>query len=461
VPPIDRPMGLLDRRSPSPAAYLDAYRSAVGGERRSTVLGGLENPNVDLKTALSAYDDDIRSSAAGVHVTPERALNVIAYNACVRVIAEAVGSLPFHVYKRSGRSRERIAADPRDFLLNEEPNPYQTAMVFRETVAGHALVWGNAYVLNQFSQKTGATEALWILNPATTAPYRTPDGALHYGSRLPSGEFVAFDAHEVIHVRAFGVGDLGISSVGVTRQALGISISADEYAGKFFANDGRPGGLIQYVGKLSDDQHRDALRRWRSAHEGVRKSHLVAILDNGAEWKDVGLPPGDAQFLETRRFEVREIARFFRVPPHMIADLEGTVTHASIEQQSIDFVVHCLRPWLVRIEQAFRRIMFASPVDRGNGVFVEFLVDALLRGDLASRYSAYAVGRQWGFLSVNDILELENRPTIGSSGDVYLQPANMLPAGSDPTSLLANADPETKARALAMMVASANPPASV
>jgi HK97 family phage portal protein len=173
---------------------------------------------------------------------------------------------------------------------------------------------------------------------------------------------------------------------------------------------------------------------------------MVAILDNGAEWKDVGVPPGDAQFLETRKFSVRQIASLFRVPPHKIGDLEGTVTHASIEQQSLDFVIDSLRPWCVRIEQAVKRVLFPAytPDDGGRpkltpdgerGIFAEILVDGLARGDMKSRYEAYAIGRQWGWLSSNDILELENRPTIGDAGDVYLQPLNMVPAGTDPEAL--------------------------
>jgi HK97 family phage portal protein len=356
------------------------------------------------------------STASGRVVSPDSALASIAVYACVRVLAESIASLPVHVYRRDGRSRLRVE-DDREFLLSQEPNPYMSAFTFWETVVGHALLWGNAYVLRTYDGE-GRADGLWPLNPRQTAPYRTEQGELFYGS-LIAGETVAFDATDVMHVRAFGTGDLGISPIGVARQAIGESLAAEEYAGRFWANSARPGGVIQYDAKLTDDQHKAAVRRWKAAHEGVRRSNLVAILDNGAEWKDVGIPGKDAEFLDTRKWLPRQIASLYRVPPHMIADLEGTVTFASIEQQSLDFVVHSLRPWIVRLEQALGRVVFRSLADRRLGIYPRFEVDGLLRGDAAGRWKAYAIARQIGAMSSNEIRALEDMPGIGSEGDDY------------------------------------------
>jgi HK97 family phage portal protein len=368
-------------------------------------------------------------TAAGAVVTPDTALGNIAVYACVRVIAESIGSLPVHVYKREGRSRVRVE-DDREFLLSQEPNPYMSAMTFWETVLGHANLWGNAYVLRTYDGE-GRADGLWPLDPRRTAPYRTESGALFYGSMI-AGETVAFDPADILHVRAFGTGDLGISPIGIARQAIGTQLAAEEYAGRFWSNDARPGGIIEYTNKLTDEQHKAAMKRWKAAHEGVRRSHLVAVLDNGAAWRDVGMPPGDAQFIETRKFAVREIARLYRVPPHMIGDLEGTVTYASIEQQALDFVVHSLRPWIVRLEQALGRVVFRSLADRRQGVYARFEVEGLLRGDTKTRNESYAIARQNGWLSVNEIRALEDMSAIGPEGDTYLQPLNFGPLGVDP-----------------------------
>jgi HK97 family phage portal protein len=427
-------MGLFDRFRSDPAssaAYVEAHRS----------WSTLENPSTDLVQALSWYEDGI-PTASGVRVNPDTALRHIAVYAAVRVIAESLGSLPFPVYRREGRSRIRLTMndDYRVHLLNGEPNPYQTAEMFWTTILGHANLWGNGYAVQELDAR-GRVVALWPLDPRTTAPVRLGDGTLLYATQLANGTKLSFEPWEIIHIKAFGTGDVGISPIGVARQAIGEALAAEEYAGRFWQNDARPGGIIQYERKLADADHAEALRRWRSAHEGMKRAHMVAILDNGATWKDVGIPNGDSQFLESRKFGVRQIATLYRVPPHKIGDLEGTTTHATIEQQALDFVTDSLRPWAVRVEQSVRRSIFPAVDKRGNittdgadGVYPEFNFDELARGDMLARFQAYAIARQWGWFSVNDILERENGQTV-PNGDVYLQPLNMVEAGTDPAAL--------------------------
>ena len=415
--------------------------AAAYAERASS----LSDPSVDLVRALSTYDDG-PETAAGVRVSPETALRYIAVYSAVRYLAESIGSLPFKLRMRQGRSRISVALDDdrRAYLLDEEPNPYMSAMTFWETLIGHANLWGNAYAYVEFDKK-GVAEALWPLDPRQTAPYRSSTGALYYGMQTPEG-MVSLGPDEVVHVRAFGTGDVGISPIGVARQAIGEQLAAEEYAGRFWQNDGRPGGVIQYEKKLNDADHKESVNRWNSMHKGVKRSHLVAVLDRGATWKDVGIPHGDAQFLETRKWGVRQIASLFRVPPHKIGDLEGNVTFASIDAQNIDAIQDSLRPWCTRIEQATKRVMFYPYTNAGKGVLSEdgrlgkypqFQMSALLRGDYATRTAGYALGRQWGWLSIDDVRELEDMPAIGEGkgGDVYLQPLNMVPAGTEPEAL--------------------------
>ncbi len=407
-------MGLFDRFRTDPAAYAAAYRDT----------SGLENPSVNIASALSAFDDG-GPSASGVSVSPERALRNIACYACVRVLAESVGSLPCQTFKRDGASRVRVD-DDRERLLSREPNPFQTAETFWSTVMGHALIHGNGYALVE-RDGNNRPSALWILDPRTTAPYRRrSDGALFFGSHVTGVGTVSFDSRDVIHLRGFGLGDVGISPVGVARNAIGEALAAEEYAGAFFSNSAVPGGVIKYARKLSDSDHAEAARRWSALHKGAKKAHFVAVLDGGAEWQSLAMPSRDAQFLELRQFGVRQIARLYRVPPHMVADLEGSVTFASIEQQALDFVVHSLRPWLVRLEQAIGRAMFTSRADRRDDVYARFRVDALLRGDTKTRYEAYALAIQNGWLSVNDVRALEEQPAI-ADGDTYVQPLNLGP----------------------------------
>lgn len=399
-------------------------------EQRATST--FAHPSDDLGFALG-----VNPSAAGVSVTPHNALNTIAVYASVRVLAESVASLPFHVYERNGRGRVRVWEDERAVILDDAPNPEMSAFELWELAMGHLNLWGNAYFYKVINQGTGLVSALWPLLPQNTRPVRLENGAKAFITFLQDGSEHTLLEDEVIHIRAFGTGDVGISPIGIARQAIGLSVAAEEYAGRFFANDARPGGIIEYPNSIKEDAYNEAVRRWKAGHQGLKNSHLMAILDNGAVWKDVGMPNKDAQFLESRNFQVREVARLFRIPPHMIGDLEGAVTYASIEQQSLDFATYSLRPWLVRIEQQVKRSMFSSSLDKRRGLFPEFKQDGLLRSDTKTRYEAHAIAITNGWLSRNDVREMENLPLVDGL-DEYLVPLNMggsndQPAADEPT----------------------------
>lgn len=363
-------------------------------------------------------------SVAGTTVRPDTAMRCAAVFACVRGIAETVASLPLPVYRRlAGGGKERAPMHPLYRVLHDQANPEMTAMELREVLVGHACLWGHAYTEIELDG-AGNVAALWPLRPDRTWAERDEQGQLWYVTEIERlGARVALPAYRVWHTQGF----MGLSPIAQAREAIGLALAAEEYGARFFSNDSRPGGVLKTAKTLSPAAADRLKASWEAAHSGLSKAHRVAVLEEGVEWQQVGIPPEDAQYLETRKYQVAEIARIFRVPLHMIADLDRA-TFSNIEQQSIEFVVHCIRPWLVRFEQSIKRDLFTER-DRAD-YFAEHVVDGLLRGDVASRYQAYAIGRQWGWLSADDIRELENmNPLPDGSGKIYLTPMNMIPAG--------------------------------
>jgi HK97 family phage portal protein len=293
-------------------------------------------------------------------------------------------------------------------------------------MTGHLATWGNAYADIRWSAD-GQAKELWPLRPDKMKEVKYNDkGRLTYIYTLPDGQDTVLDYGRVFHVPGLGFdGLVGYSPITMAQNAIGLAMATEEFGSKFFRNGAKPGGVLRHPGKLSEPA-KDGLRTaWEKLHKGLTNSHRVAILEEGMDYTQIGIPPNDAQFLETRKFQLQEIARIFRIPPHMLADLERA-TFSNIEHQSIDFVVHTIRPWLVRWEQCIKNKLINGR-DR-DAYFAEFLVDGLLRGDSKSRNEAYAVGRQWGWLSANDILEMENKNPIGEQGDIYITPMNMIPA---------------------------------
>lgn len=365
-------------------------------------------------------------SAAGVSVSTEGSLRLAAVWACVRVLSQTMASLPLVVYERLDRGKRRAPDHPLWELLHNEPNPLMTSYEWRQALMGHLALWGNAYSEIEMSG-AGQVVALWPLRPDRMVEvWRTGDG-LRYRYELPDGERVVLSGERVFHVRGLSSdGVLGYSPIATTRQAVALGLAAEEFGARFFGNDARPGGVLQHPGVLGDQAHGRLQKSWESRHGGLARSHRVAILEEGMTYQQIGIPPEDAQFLETRKFQAEEIARVFGVPAHKVGLLDRA-TFSNIEHQSIEFVTDTVRPYAVQWEQAIlSRLMGRG--DRGR-YFAEFLVDGLLRGDTVSRYQAYATGRQNGWLSANDIRELENMNPV-DGGDVYLVPLNMVPAES-------------------------------
>lgn len=408
-----------------PARALDLIGKAAMVGRRA-----------DRPTAGDLYARAIEGgerTATGRRVDEAGALRTLAVYACVRVIAETVATLPGITYRRTATGKDRAPRHRLYRTLHDRPNPEMTSVEWRETMLGHALLWGNAY--NEIeADRRGRPVALWPLRPDMMQLDRDDRDQPIYVYTLPDGKPVGFRRDQIHHVRAFGSGLLGLSPIAVAREAIGLALAVEEYGARFFGNDSRPGGILVHPARLGAEAAKNIKASWEEAFKGLSNRHRVAVLEEGMQWQAVGVPPQDAQFLETRKFQLDEIARLFRVPPHMIGILDRA-TWGNIEHQAIDFVTHTIRPWLVRLEQAADRDLFARtdplPVEDGVEVgerahFVEYLVDGLLRGDATARANALAVQRQNGVITANEWRALENRNPI-DGGDALLVNGNMVP----------------------------------
>ena len=387
------------------------------------------------RTAGSGYAFYFGGTTSGKAVTERSAMQMTAVYSCVRILAEAVAGLPLHLYRyKEDGGKEKALDHPLYLLLHDEPNPEMSSFVFRETLMTHLLLWGNAYAQIIRNGK-GEVIALYPLMPNRMVVDRDIHGQLYYQytrstEEAPTmkGVTVNLPPSDVLHIPGLGFdGLVGYSPIAMAKNAIGMAIACEEYGAKFFANGAAPGGVLEHPGTIKDPQR--VRESWQSTFGGSGNSNKIAVLEEGMKYTPIGISPEQAQFLETRKFQINEIARIFRVPPHMVGDLEKS-SFSNIEQQSLEFVKYTLEPWLVRWEQSIQRILL-SPEEK-KSYFAKFNVEGLLRGDYASRMSGYATARQNGWMSANDIRELENMDRIPAEegGDLYLINGNMLPLGN-------------------------------
>lgn len=399
-------------------------KTAVEAEARAS----LENPNTLLSDPAAWLVDWMGggSTDSGVAVTEKSAMKFSAVFACVRVIAETIASLPLITYKSVEEGKVKTKTHPVYRLLKDQPNSEMTAFTFRELMMTHVLLWGNSYAFIERNNAARPT-ALFPLMPDRTWAERR-DGVLTYLTTV-NGERIRLKPEDVLHIPGLGFdGITGLSTIQVARQSVGLALAAEEFGARFFGNGANIGGVLEAPGKVSPEAANNLKTSWSKAHSGLKNSHKVAVLEEGLKWTKTGMANKDAQYIDTRKFQVNEIARIFRVPPHMIGDLERA-TFSNVEQQAIDFVVHTIRPWLVRSEQEYNRKLFRES-EKGR-VFAEHKLDGLLRGDVATRTAAYATARQNGWLSANEIREMENMNKI-EGGDEFMVPLNMTPVNGEP-----------------------------
>ena len=379
----------------------------------------IENRLSTTPTFYSATSD------AGVKVTAQSAMRSAAVYACVRVISEAISTLPLKIYKRLEVSVQEDYTHPLYDILHLQPNDDMTSLDFRETLTCHLLLHGNAYAQIIRNGHNQITE-LHPLLPNKMDIHRDENGQLFYEYKLDNNKKVILQKREILHIHGLAYdGLVGYSPIDLARNAIGMSVATERFGSNFFANGAFPGGVLEVDADttINPEGQKNLRESWQGLYKG-KGAHRVAVLECGMKYKQIGIPPDQAQFLETRRFQIGEIARIFKVPPHMIGDLEKS-TFSNIEHQSLDFVKMTLTPWLERFEQSMN-IKLLSPQERKTHI-IKFNLDGILRGDRNSRTESYKVGRQNGWYSANDIRKLENMPPLPSEiGDVYLVNGNMI-----------------------------------
>lgn len=378
------------------------------------------------KAADAGYSFLFGRTTSGKPVNERTAMQTTAVYACVRILAEAVASLPLHVYEYQDDGGKKLVHDhPLYYLLHDEPNPEMTSFVFRETLMSHLLIWGNAYA-QIIRDGAGRVLGLYPLLPDKMDVQRDDHGNIYYVYSRNSDENPMFKeygdirlkAEDVLHIPGLGFdGLIGYSPIAMAKNAVGMTLACEEYGASFFANGANPGGVLEHPGVLKDPSK--VRESWNSVYRGVNNAHKIAVLEEGMKYQQIGIPPEEAQFLETRKFQINEIARLYRIPPHMVGDLDKS-SFSNIEQQSLEFVKYTLDPWVIRWEQSLQRSLLL-PGEKGK-YFIKLNVDGLLRGDYQSRMNGYAVGRQNGWFSANDIREMENMNPIPDEqgGNLYL-----------------------------------------
>jgi HK97 family phage portal protein len=391
--------------------------------RMSVRSNALENPHTPIGDGIRTWYDVFGSGGptnAGTRVNEASALTLAAVYAATQTISADIGSMPIKVYQHgSGDTRAEVRTHPLWDVLRNAPNPEMSAIAYREAGTGHQLLHGNKYS-EIIRNGRGQVAELWAIAPGRVEPRRV-EGVLHY---LVDGANLV-PADRILNVPGLGSdGIIGWSVLQNARESLGLSLATDEYGARFFSNGSRPAGILTTPENLSKEAAKKLKARWQAAQGGGSNAHRVAVLEDGVTWQQIGLSAEDSQFLDTRQFQVREVARFFNIAPHLIGDMSDA-TFSNIEEQSIDHMRRTLNPWLVRDEQAMNRQLLTS-AERADGLFVEYVREGILRGDVAKRGDWYMTRMQTGSMTPNEIRAKENQNPL-PGGDEAWMPVNMIP----------------------------------
>ena len=378
------------------------------------------NPSTSLANPASWMFDG-SASKTGIAITEDSAMRLSAVFGAVRVISETIASLPWEVKQDAGDNTRSASAHPINKLIHH-PNGMMTDFNFREVCQAHLCLHGNAFIAIRRNE-AGQPVKLIPVHPDRVEVKVYKDEKFY---TIDQGK-ETFDDTEMIHILGLSFdGIIGKSVIESARESIGLGLAADQFGGSFFGNGANVSAVLTHPGKLSDEAYKRLMASWQRRYSGLDNSHKTAILEEGMNLTKVSISPSESQFLETRKFGVEDIARFFRIPLAYLGSLENSSTRANIEEQGIQFQRNTILPWVKRWEAEFNRKLFPGQED----YFIRMNMDGLLRGDISSRYSSYATARQWGWLSVNDIRKHESLDPI-DGGDIYLQPMNMVEAGTD------------------------------
>lgn len=366
-----------------------------------------------------------QESAAGVRVSPEAARRANAVYCCVGIRAETIASYPLLVYKRLPNGDKELASQhPNYRLLHEQPNSWQTSFEWREMMEAHLDLRGNAYS-EKIPGPMGPMDQLVPLHPDRVTPVRYTDGSIEYQVRRLNGQLEILQPEQILHLRGWSEdGVRGVSPIMAQMDTIGIALGAQDYQARFLKNDATPSVVLKHPALLSDEAYTRLKESWQERQTGANR-HKAAILEENMSLEKVGMTNKDAQLLEAQAATDHRIAAMYRIPAHML-NLLDRATHSNIEHQGLEFRTGTMFPIAKRWEAILARdLFFPLYDDPGGEYFAEFLLDGISRGDQPSRYTAYSIGRNWGWLSANDVRRMENMNSIGDQGDEYLRPLNM------------------------------------
>lgn len=387
-----------------------------------------EKRDVSSKDPFLAEFMGLRSSQGQV-VTPETASGLPAVHACTQLIAETTASLPCNVYRRGADGGKEVDKEhPLYELLNVQSNPAQTSMEFREQFMAACLLTGNSYALKEMNGQ-GEITALYPLRTGQVQPQKLINGRARYAVTPETGGTETYIQDEVFHLRYRSLdGFTGLSPIAIARQTIELGLAQQDYESNLYKNGVMPSGILSHPGQLSDAAHKHLSESLDSKHGGTSRAGRTMVLEEGLNYQQVSMSQKDAEFIESRKLTLEDIARIYRVPPPSIGIL-GDATYSNITEQSRMLVMHCLRPWMVRIEKAMTMSLLSQLGRRTH--FIEHNAEGLLRGNIKDRYEAYRIAREWGWMSVNEIRRKENEAGIGSDGEGYRQPMNSEALGSE------------------------------
>jgi HK97 family phage portal protein len=384
---------------------------------RSLGLIGVGTPQDPV---LAKWWGGYTPTSSGVQVSEETALNYSAVFRAVSLISGHTSRLPLNPVRETDDKREVLKKHDLYPLLNRRANPYMSARALRQAMTNHVVTWGNAYAEIE-RNGAGRPIALYLIRPDRVTPkIDVESGKVTYQIAMPGKPPIVLTQDKVLHLAGMGFDGLcGYSVVRHARESIGLGLATEMYGSAFFGNGSRPGGVLQVPDRLDEESATRLRQQWERMHSGPDSAHRVAVLEMGATWQAMSIPPDDAQFLETRRFQVLEVARWFGVPPHKLMDLDRA-TFSNIEHQSLEFLMDCLGYWL-RVWEEACSFSLLSESEQGT-LCLEHDTSELLQTDIKTRFEAYNIARLGGWYSANDVRGKEHDNPIGPEGDIYLSP---------------------------------------
>jgi HK97 family phage portal protein len=360
---------------------------------------------------------------SGEIVNEQTALNYSPVYNAVSLIAGTVATLPLKLIRREERKTIPETSNPLYRILHDQPNPYMTALTFRECMMSHVLLWGNAYA-EIVRNRIGQIKELWIITPNRVRPKLTAEG-LFYEISMDTEAPIVLPQEKILHVKGLGFdGFVGYSVVAMARKSLGLGMAMETFGGEFFSNGTHPGLVISHPSKLDPQTYANMRTALQDSYSGLGKAHRLMLLDEGLKLEKISMPNSDAQFLESRQFQIPEVARWFNLPPHKLKDLTKS-SFSNIESEQISFVTDSILPWLVRLEQSYNSALLTES-EKKRGLYTKHNVEGLLRGNAKDRGEYYRTLWNVGAISINEIREKEDLDPI-ENGDEYFIPLNMMP----------------------------------